>query len=254
MLNQLSFQRRIGLLLITAVVGVLALVLINTLQSYADIMASRREVLSTAVQSVANQVMDLQQQASSGKLTEDAAKAAARDAVRGARFGGQDGRSEYFYAWTLEGVGVMHPMKPEWTGQNMMDKIVDGEGRKTLQDMVSGLRASGNGRAFVDTHFPRPGGKEAVPKLQYVVQVPGWNWLIGSGLYMDDVKTMVWRAAMQEIGIGAVVLLITVALGLAIVRSVLGQLGGEPRVAIDAMQAVARGDLSMRLSSAPATA
>jgi methyl-accepting chemotaxis protein len=46
------------------------------------------------------------------------------------------------------------------------------------------------------------------------------------------------------------VLAITVVLGLAITRSVLGQLGGEPRVAIAAMQDVARGDLSLRLSSA----
>ena len=250
MLNQMSFQRRIALLLATAIVGVMLLVIINTVQAYNDILAGRREVLQTAVQSVSNEVLDLQQQAAAGKLPEDAAQATAREIVRTARFGGAEGKSEYFYAWTLDGVGVMHPMKPEWSGKNMKDKIIDGNGRKTLQDMVDGLRASGNGRAFVDTHFPRPGGKDAVPKLQYVVQIPGWNWLIGSGLYLDDVNALVWRAALKQIGVGAVVLLITVALGLAIARSVLGQLGGEPRVAIAAMQDVARGDLSLRLSSA----
>ncbi len=250
MLNQMSFQRRILLLLATAVTGVLLLVAINTVQTYTDLMAGRREVLQTAVQTLANQVMDLQRQAASGKLAEDVAQAAAREAVRAARFGGADGKTEYLYAWTLDGVSVMHPMKPEWAGKNMMDKIVDGNGRKTLQDMVTNLRAAKDGRAFVDTHFPRPGGQEAVPKLQYVVTVPGWNWLIGSGLYLDDINALVWRAALQELGIGAAVLALTVAVGLAIARSVLGQLGGEPAVAIAAMQDIARGDLSQRLSSA----
>jgi methyl-accepting chemotaxis protein len=39
-------------------------------------------------------------------------------------------------------------MKPERIGKNMMDKIVDGNGRKTLQDMVTNLRAAKDGRAF----------------------------------------------------------------------------------------------------------
>ena len=250
MLNQMSFQRRIVLLLGTAIAGVILLVAFNALQAYNDIMAGRREVLQTAVQSVATQVMAQQQLAAGGKLADEAAQAAAREAVRTARFGGADGKTEYFYAFTLDGVGVMHPVKPEWIGKNVLETVVDGNGRKTIQDMVNNLKASRNGQAFVDTQFPRPCSTTAVPKLQYVVQIPGWNWMVGSGLYLDDVKALVWRAALKQLGVGAVVLAITVVLGLAIARSVLGQLGGEPRVAIAAMQDVARGDLSLRLSSA----
>jgi methyl-accepting chemotaxis protein len=251
MLNQMSFQRRVGLMLGTAVTGIVLLVAINTLQAYRDIMDNRREVLQTAVQSVATQVLQLQQRAASGQLSEEAAQAAAREAVRTARYGGADGKTEYFYAWTLEGVSVMHPMKPEWAGKNMVDKIIDGNGRKTIQDMAASLRSSGTGKAYADSNFPRPGGTEPVPKLQYVVQIPGWNWMVGSGLYLDDVRALVWRAALQQIGIGAAVLLAMVLMGMAIARSVLGQLGGDPRDVIAAMQDVARGDLSRRLSSAP---
>ena len=42
------------------------LVIINTVQAYNDILAGRREVLQTAVQSVSNEVLDLQQQAAAG--------------------------------------------------------------------------------------------------------------------------------------------------------------------------------------------
>ena len=250
MLNQMSFKRRVMLLLGTAVAGVVVLVLINTLKVHRDTMAHRRELLQAAVQTVANQVIQLQQQASSGKLSEEAAQTAAREAVRTARYGGPDGKAEYIYAWTLEGVGVMHPMKPEWAGKNMLDKIVDGQGRKTLQDMASALRSSSTGAAFSDSNFPRPGGTEPVPKLQFVMQIPGWNWMVGSGLYLDDVRALVWRAALEQIGVGLAVLAATVLVGLAITRSVLGQLGGEPSAAIAAMQNVAQGDLTTRI---PAT-
>ncbi|WP_204265206.1 cache domain-containing protein, partial [Klebsiella pneumoniae] len=87
-------------------------------------------------------------------------------------------------------------------GQTMGDKIVDGKGRKTVKDMAAALKASPNGQAFVDTNFPRPGGKEAVPKLQFLMEVPGWGWMIGSGLYMDDINELVWRAATQEVAVG----------------------------------------------------
>ena len=250
MLNQMSFKRRVVLLLGTAVAGVLVLVLINTLQTYNDILTSRREALQIAVQTVSNQVLQLQQLASSGKMPDEAAQATAREVVRTARYGGADGKTEYFYAWTLDGVGVMHPFKPEWAGQNMMDKIVDGQGRKTLADMAGNLRRTGTGEAFADASFPKPGQKEAVDKLQYVRQIPGWNWMVGSGLYMDDVRALVWRAALKQIGVGLAVLAAVVLLGLAIARSVLSQLGGDPSEAIAAMQTVARGDLTTRIRTA----
>ncbi|MFN3809726.1 MAG: methyl-accepting chemotaxis protein [Roseateles asaccharophilus] len=247
--NAWSFRRRIGLLIASAVLGILAIVGYNAAKSYQSVMEQRSEVLKAAVESVHNTVMHYRKLAVDGKLAQDAAQAAAREAVLGARFGGKDSRAEYFYAWTLEGVSVAHPVKPEWAGKNMADTIKDAQGRYTLKDMAAGLRSSGaSGRAFVDTHFPRPGGTEALPKLQYVIQVEGWNWMVGSGLYMDDVKAEVWRAVLNELAVGMIALVAVGLIGLAIMRGVLRQLGGEPAQAIAAMQAVAQGDLNLRIA------
>ena len=46
------------------------------------------------------------------------------------------------------------------------------------------------------TNFPRPGSTTPVPKLQYVIKVDGWNWMVGSGLYTDDVDALVRRQMM----------------------------------------------------------
>jgi methyl-accepting chemotaxis protein len=246
-----TLRQRIGLLVLGAMLGVVAIVGITAYQSYQELLAGRREALQSAVESVQRAVAGYQEQAASGKLSQEAAQAAAREVVRMARFGGADGKAEYFYAWTLDGVSVMHPIRLEWAGQNMAEKVKDGQGRYTLKDMVASLRAAGGTAAFVDTHFPRPGKTEPVPKLQYVMSVPGWNWMVGSGLYMDDVNAAVWDALLARIGVGLLVLVALGALALAVVRSVLRQLGGEPAEAMQAMQAVAGGDLGLRLRDCP---
>ncbi|MCM5682226.1 methyl-accepting chemotaxis protein [Schlegelella sp. S2-27] len=212
----------------------------------------RRDALQAAVESVHNAVTHYQQLAAAGKISVEDAQAASREAIRGARFGGADGRSEYFYAWTMDGVSVMHPIKPEWMGQNMADKLKDGLGRYTLKDLSAAVRASSNGRAFVDTHFPRPGSTEPVPKLQYVISVPQWNWVVGAGLYMDDVGAVIAAEVVRDLVVGVVLLVIVGGAGVLIARSVLTQLGGEPAEAIATMSAVARGDLSVTVRAAPA--
>ena len=251
MLNHWSFRRRIALLTLSAMLGVLVLLALTTYQTYVEIMGSRREMLQTAVQSVFNIADGYRQQAAAGKMSQEAAQAAAREAIRVARYGGADGKTEYLYAWTMDGVSVMHPIKPEWVGQNMSDKVKDANGRYTIRDLVDGARASRDGRAFVDTQFPRPGKTEAVPKLQYVMTVPEWNWIIGSGLYLDDVSSLVWTATLTRLGLGLMVFAGVGLFGWAVTRSVLQQLGGEPRVAIAAMQAVAAGDLRSANVAAP---
>ena len=246
-----SFKRRIGLLVATAVVGVVSLVTLSAFSSRQHTLDQRRDSLQAAVESVHNAVTHLQQQAASGAISVEQAQAAAREVIRGARFGGADSRAEYFYAWTLDGVSVMHPIRPEWMGQNMADKLKDGLGRYTLKDLAAAVRQNAGGRAFVDTHFPRPGGTEPVPKLQYVIGVPEWNWLIGAGLYMDDVNATILAAVWRDVALGTVVLLGVGLVGLAIARSVLRQLGGEPAEAIAVMSAVAHGDLTAAPRSAP---
>ena len=245
-----SLRQRIGLLVLGAMLGVVAIVAITAYQSYQELLAGRRVALQSAVQSVYRTVLGYQELAANGKMSPEAAQAAARDVIRMARFGGADGKSEYFYAWTLDGVSVMHPIRLEWAGQNMTEKLKDGQGRYTLKDMVAGLRTAGGASAFVDTHFPRPGTTEPVPKLQFVMSVPGWNWMVGSGLYMDDIKALVWASLWSRIGLGLLVLVALGLLALAVARSVLAQLGGEPAEAMRAMQAVAAGDLGIQLRTA----
>jgi methyl-accepting chemotaxis protein len=83
-----------------------------------------------------------------------------------------------------------------------------------------------------------------VPKLQYAERVKGWDWVVGSGVYMDDVDAQVRTALVEDLAAAGLLLLVIGGLGFGIGRSVLRQIGGDPSEAMQAMNDVARGNLA----------
>ena len=250
MSSPLSFHRKIQLLVLSAVLSVIVVAGLAVRAEAGHIAEGRRAQLQTAVQSAHSIVLSYQAQAAAGKLSVADAQKAATEALQVARYGGADGKSDYFYIWGRDGTGVMHPIKPEWKGQMMLGKVKDGDGVDIIRQLIDAMAASRDGRAFVDTKFPRPGQTTPVPKLQYVMLVPGWDWMVGSGLYMDEVHAETRAAVMQAGGLVLGVLLALGALGSWIARDVLRQIGGDPQVATRVLGQVAQGDLTVDMPAA----
>ena len=249
-MNKLSFKMKVMLMLGTALVALLFMAITALLQERSLIIESRREQLATAVQSAHSIVAAFQAKAASGAMSQEDAQKAAKDALRVSRYGGPDGKTEYFYIWSLDSKGVMHPIKPEWEGQDMAGKVKDGEGTDILKTISDALKASKDGRVFVPTMFARPGQQALVPKLQYVIRVDGWNWMVGSGLYTDDIDALVRKTLLADLVLVLVVMAVVGGVGFTVARSVLRQIGGEPAAAIAIMHQVADGNLDTQVPSA----
>ncbi len=244
MFTNATLRTRLFLIVLAAFLGMAILAGISAYNAREALMESRKALIKAGVQGMYNAVAELQKLESEGKLSKEDAQRFARDTLRSARYGGTDGKTEYYYAWTMEGVGVSH-IKRELEGQLMIDKIKDGQGRYTIRDIVSALSSASE--AFVETSFPRPGGKEALPKLQFVMKFPAWNWLIGTGIYTDDIDAEFRQILIHHL-ITALGLTVLIALmSFAIARSILRQIGGEPSEAAAVMQQVASGDLTAKL-------
>jgi methyl-accepting chemotaxis protein len=244
---KLSFDRKIGLLMASAFVGIALVAGLSLWQTRAEIIDGRKAALRTAVQSAHSIVLAFQARAAAGTMSDADAKKAAADAIRPSRYG-QTGK-DYFYIFTTDSGGVMHPFKPEWDGQPLLGKVKDQNGMDIVKALADGLRDSKDGTAFVDTFFPRPGSTDPVPKLQYTMLVPGWNWMVGSGLYMDDVGAQVRQAMWHQLLIGLVVIAAIAGISIVIKRSVVAQLGGDPQQAVDMMSDVASGNLDVQFSN-----
>jgi hypothetical protein len=166
------------------------------------------------------------------------------------RYGGADGASEYFYIFGFDGTAVMHPMRPEWAGTSMLGKLRDADGNDSLKNLIDAAVRSADGRGSSEALFPRPGQSAPVPKLQYAQRIDGWNWVVGSGVYMDDLAAVVRAGRIRDALVALLLLAIVAAVGWVVTRSVLRQIGGDPAEAMAVMDEVARGNLGARLDQA----
>jgi two-component system NarL family sensor kinase len=94
---------------------------------------------------------------------------------------GDDG---YFFVYDLQGRNLMHPRQPELVGRDLWN-LRDQYGAPTIQDLV---KVAQQGGGLVRYNWVKPTTGKSVPKLGYVVPIAGWGWVMGSGLYLDDVQ------------------------------------------------------------------
>lgn len=117
---------------------------------------------------------------------------------------GSDG---YFFLYDLQGKNLMHPRQPELVGRNLWE-LRDQSGNATIQKLIAKAKSGGG---FVRYMWEKPSTGKVAPKLGYVVVLDHWGWMLGTGIYLDDVdnaltaidsqisgnikNTMLWIAA-----------------------------------------------------------
>ena len=138
--------------------------------------------------------------------------------------------------------GIYH-IKKERIGQNMLEKIKDSQGNYTWKDIIATAKQNPGG-AFQITLTARPGEKKTVEKLGYVKLYEPWSWVIGTGVYVDDIDAEFESRLVSNLAIAGVLIVLIGGLGFVIARGVLRQVGGEPSEAIGFMSRVAAGDLT----------
>jgi len=88
-----------------------------------------------------------------------------------------------------------------------------------------------------------------VPKISYVKGFEPWGWVIGSGIYVDDVNAAFWQQARVFSVLAFIVIALIVVISYLVTRSILSQLGAEPYQVTDITRRVAAGDLSVDIES-----
>ncbi len=173
-----------------------------------------------------------------GVLGRAQAQALALQVLRGARYGGQ----EYFWVNDMTPRVLMHPIKPALDGQDV-SALVDPDGVPLFQRFVATVRSQGAG--FVAYRWPKPGQDQPVEKLSYVAGFQPWGWVVGTGVYIDDLRTAFWQHLR---GVGLAMLLALGVTGLALQRVGSSICRGLAHVA-GVAQSIACGDVSQAIAA-----
>ena len=97
------------------------------------------------------------------------------------------GADGYFFLYSYDGTVLMHPRQPELQGRMLMD-MRDAQGQPAIRMMIDKARAGGG---FVEYTWSKPSTRQQSPKLAYVTGLDRWGWMIGTGVYTDELAGVI---------------------------------------------------------------
>ena len=163
-----------------------------------------KQLASTQVKSFENQLittrkaelknyMDLAYSAiksvyESEHVAEKHAKQEVYDTLKSMEFGA-DG---YFFVYDYDGINIAHPRKPQLEGKNLLN-FQDDNGKFLIKELIEKAK---NGGGYTRYLWDKPSGGKSVEKLSYSIGLDKWGWMVGTGLYIDDIEEGV--TAMKE--------------------------------------------------------
>ncbi|MGJ4890421.1 cache domain-containing protein [Bradyrhizobium sp. HKCCYLS3077] len=125
------------------------------------------------------------------------------------------GSGDYFWINDMTPKMVMHPIKPELNGQSLADNK-DPTGKRLFMEMVDVVKRQGAG--VVDYMWPKPGKDAPQPKMSYVAGFEPWGWIIGTGVYVDDLEAQMWESKRGVFITALLVMLVIGSITLIIAR------------------------------------
>lgn len=248
--KSISIKNRLLLIMVAAFTGMVLIAVFALQSEKATLLEDRKIKTRHLVESAHSLIGYFYAQQKNGILSEDAAKEAAIKAIKALRYE----QKEYFwlqdYTTPIPKM-LMHPTVPALDGKVLdatkfncatsLQSGLDGpiektDGRKNLFVAFNEVTYK-SGQGYVTYNWPKPkagGGTtdELYTKLSFVKKFDGWNWLIGSGIYLDDVDSIFWNHAIWLIGIIMAITVLIVGVMMMIIRRItwsLNELGSAMR-------------------------
>ena len=235
----MKLSTRLGIIVGCAAIGTLLLMHFGLRSVYLAMQSDRQDEIRIVTTLAQKQVAVYLAQEKAGKLSREEAQAKAKEALSGLRSG-----DDYVFVRTMDGMVLVHPDSRKEGKVDMGSKLPDG--RTLMQTYVDAVQATD--LALVTVNTKRPGGDVEVPKINGLAKVPEWGWIIGFGMFSDEIEKGFWQNAAYFASIGFAILAALVTVTVVMTRRIYRALGGEPEFAAATARAIADGDLRQTIS------
>jgi methyl-accepting chemotaxis protein len=201
-----------------------------------NLYSGKRQMVQNTVESAWGIIDHYATLEADGVMPRADAQQAAKDALRHTRFEGDN----YFWINDLAPTMVMHPIKPELDGKDISGNR-DPNGKALFVEMAEVAKSRGEG--FVHYQWAKPGVSKPVDKISFVKVQSRWGWLVGAGIYVDDVEAELSQIFKVMLALVVTVILLALTLVYLTARSL-----SVPMAQVVAMlKEMANGHLGSRL-------
>jgi methyl-accepting chemotaxis protein len=222
-------------LISTAVLICITLIAIFALQSEKTTLLEDRKVKTRHLVEVAHGVLAYYYgESKQGKMSESQAKQGALNTINSLRYD----KKEYFWVNDMQAKMIMHP-NPDLVGKDMSGTH-DINGKVFMMEFVNVVKKDGEG--FVDYYWPKPGSDKPLAKISYVMGFEPWGWIVGSGIYLDDVDRIFWDHAVSLVAVIASLALLIGVFMMTTIRHITRPLNEMRAVLAE----IAQGNLTVR--------
>ena len=243
----MKLSSRLILIVAAVVLGLSAVSGFAVYKIRETMLEERKAGMSILLQLAARQVGRYQEMEKSGKLSRDEAQRAALEAMRGLSKG-----DNYVFVRGGENFTTMlaHP-DSRFEGKVSDGGFLPGGKKKVLTGYLETVEKQEVG--FLFNTSKRPGGEVDLPKVNGVTKVPGWNWLIGTGVFLEDIDASFRLYVIEFAAFGVLLVFTVIGLAVALVKGIYRGVGGEPAYVAEVARAIAQGNLGHTLRTpAPA--
>ncbi len=213
-LRKYTIQQRLAMLVGFIILALIAIDSFTLSDGYRSLLNQKKtttnELVDTAY-SVIEHHYKLQQE---GTLSKDQAQQRALEVIKSLRYDSNN----YFWVNDYQPTMIMHPIKPALDGKDLTG-IKDPDGTQLFVEFVKVADAQGQG--FVNYKWAKPGFDEPVGKIGFVKGFKPWQWIVGSGTYLDDIDATFAKQRNLLIIESVVIALIIIAISYVIGKSIL---------------------------------
>ena len=154
-----------------------------------QILDRKREMIGQLTQSAISILEEYEREERSGALTREQAQREAVTRLRYLRYG--DEEKDYFWVTDMHPYMVMHPYRTDLEGKDLSD-FADPGGKRLFTEMVDSAETSGEG--YVEYVWQwKDDPNRIVPKLSHIRAFTPWGWVVGTGIYLEDVGQEIGR-------------------------------------------------------------
>lgn len=235
-MENLNLKTKMWILIGLLVAANLGLVFWMTDNLYRSLLKEKEWSARNGVESILGIAIHYHAMEKSGKLTREEAQKQVMDIVNDIRYQGDN----YYWISDYQPVMIVNPFRPELVGKDM-GEFTDSGGRRFLADAAASVRSQGES-TFIYM-WTRPGFSSAVGKIGYAKGFMPWNWIVGTGIYIDDVDVQFRSSLISLLGVDFLFMVAAVMIGLFIANGITRPLNRT----VHMIREISQGHLTNRL-------